>query len=183
MQVKATLSNLRISPRKVRLVTDLIKGMDTGDALTELSLTVRRSSDPLFKLLESAVANAENNFGLDRHNLYVFDVQVATGPTIKRWMPRAYGRATPIMKRSSKIELILEERVEGKNRKSKEQLEKERKTREEAKKKMEAEIIKQREEETAGGKAPVKEDLSRGEDQRGKKGGGWMKRVFQRKSM
>jgi hypothetical protein len=150
---------------------------------------VKHSAFPIEKLLRSAIANAENNFGLDRHNLYIFDIQVGEASILKRWLPRAYGRATEIYKRNSRVYLTLEERVEGKNRKSKEQLEKERKTREEARKKMEEEILEQRKKEEAeGGKSAelsktplLKKESKEGESKRG--GKGWMKKMFQRKSM
>lgn len=119
MKVKANLKNLRISPRKVRLVINLIKGMDVQNALVQLTHLVKGSSRNVEKLLLSAIANAENNFGLDRNNLWVADVQVGEGATLKRWLPRAHGRATPIMKRTSNIYLVLEEKIEqgGKKRK------------------------------------------------------------------
>lgn len=117
MQVSAKLNNLKVAPRKVRLVADSIVGMPVSAALVELGKQVKRSSEPMEKLLKSAVANAENNFGLDRMNLYVFSVQVGEGTRLKRWMPRAFGRANPILRRLSKITLVLEETVEGLNRK------------------------------------------------------------------
>ena len=113
-RVKAKLKNLRISPRKVRLVASLIKGMDVENALFQLSSTVKGSSKSIEKLLKSAIANAENNFGLERKNLFVADIQIGEGPILKRWLPRAYGRATQIMKRTSTVFLTLEEKVEKK---------------------------------------------------------------------
>lgn len=189
MKVAAELKNLRISPRKVRLVTDLVKGMDTDEALVQLKNTVKGSVLPIEKLVKSAIANAENNFGLDRTNLYIFDIQVGEGPILKRWLPRAFGRATELYKRTSRVYITLEERIEGKNRKSKEQLEKERKDREEARKKMEQEILeKRKKEEEEGGKesevaaAPsLKKEKKEMESRKG--GKGWMKKMFQRKSM
>ncbi len=129
MKVHAELNNLRISPRKVKLVADLIKGMDALEAVSQLDVAVKKTSGYMQKLLLSALANGENNFGLAKNNLFVFDVQVGAGPTLKRWMPKAYGRAGQILKRTSKIKIVLEERVEGKDRKSKEQLEKEKEER------------------------------------------------------
>lgn len=117
MQVSAKLNNLKVAPRKVRLVADSIVGMPVSVALIELDKQVKRSSEPMEKLLKSAIANAENNFGLDRENLYVLSVQVGDGVRLKRWMPRAFGRANPILRRLSKITLILNETVEGLNRK------------------------------------------------------------------
>lgn len=115
-----------MSPRKVRLVTRSVVGMTSSQALIHLQNLVKKTSNPLEKLLRSAIANAENNFGLDKDNLFVSNIQVGGGPSLKRWLPRAQGRATLILKRTSSIDLELEERVEGKNRKSKEQMEKER---------------------------------------------------------
>jgi large subunit ribosomal protein L22 len=129
MKVTAKLKNLRISPSKVRLVAGLIGGLDVADARIQLENTVKKSSQYMIKLLDSAVTNAENNFGLDKDNLYIHEVLVGEGMKFKRWMPRAYGRATMILKRSSNVMIVLEERVEGKNRKTKEQIEKEKKSR------------------------------------------------------
>ena len=114
MRVSAKLNNLRIAPRKIRLVTNLIKKMDVDSALDQLEVNIKKGSLPIKKLLESAISNGENNFGVARDNMYVYDVSVGAGTTLKRWMPKAYVRAGQILKRTSKIELILEERVEGK---------------------------------------------------------------------
>jgi large subunit ribosomal protein L22 len=186
MKVEAKLNNLRISPRKVRLVAGLIKGLDVAEALIQLENTVKRSSPIFEKLLKSAVANAENNFGLDRDNLYIFNIETGEKAKLKRWMPRAYGRASQILKRTSVIKLTLEERIEGKGRKTKEQMEKIKKEREEARKKMEKEAREEREksekEEVKSEKeVPFRE--KREEEEKKKTGGkGWMKKVFQRKS-
>ncbi len=145
MQVSAKLKNLRTSPRKVRLVANFIKGMDVSEALYQLDAQVKKSNPVMKKLLESAINNAENNFGLDRDNLYVYSAKVGAGATLKRWMPRAFGRASTILKRTSWIEIILEERVEGKGRKTKEEMEKEKQKRLEAKKKQEKEAEKKQE--------------------------------------
>ena len=126
MKVTAELNNLRISPRKVKLVADLIKGMDAIEAVAQLDVAIKKTSGYMQKLLLSAIANAENNFGLSKSNLYVLDAVVGAGPTLKRWMPKAYGRAGQILKRTSKVRIVLEERVEGKDRKSKDQMEKEK---------------------------------------------------------
>jgi len=117
MQVIVHLNNLKIAPRKVRLVTHSITGMTASEALIELGKQVKRSSDPIEKLLRSAIANAEHNFGLDPTNLFVFSVTVGDGSRIKRWKPRAFGRANPILHRLSKITLTLEEMIEGLNQK------------------------------------------------------------------
>ena len=116
MQVVAHLNNLKIAPRKVRLVTHSIVGMTADEALIELGKQVKRSSDPIEKLLRSAIANAEHNFGLDSSNLFVLSMTVGDGSRLKRWQPRAFGRAFPIIRRLSKITITLEETIEGLNR-------------------------------------------------------------------
>jgi len=113
MEAKAILNNLRIAPRKVRLVANLIKGMPTSQAQAQLKFLPKRSSEPILKLLNSAIANAKN-FNLDENNLYISKIFVDSGQTMKRWLPRAFGRATPIMKRSSRITLFLNERIPSK---------------------------------------------------------------------
>lgn len=116
MKVSATLNNLRIAPRKVRLVTRPMAGMDATEAQVQLSRQAKKSVTPLLTLLRSAVANATNNFGLDKDNLRIQTVRVGDGLRLKRWLPRAFGRATPLLRRCSNVTIILEERVEGKNR-------------------------------------------------------------------
>jgi large subunit ribosomal protein L22 len=91
--------------------------MTADEALIELGKQVKRSSEPIEKLLRSAIANAEHNFGLDPSNLYVFTVTVGDGTRLKRWQPRAFGRANPMLRRLSNITLTLEETIEGLNRK------------------------------------------------------------------
>ena len=116
MKVHASLKNLRIAPRKVRLVSHTIVGLSVTAALIQLSKQLKRSSDPMLDLLKSAIASAKNNFGLDENNLYVAQVCVGDGLRIKRFEPRAFGRSMPILKRSTNVKVILEEREEGKNR-------------------------------------------------------------------
>lgn len=187
MKVSAHLHNIRISPRKVRLVAGLIKGLDAREALRQLDIRVKRGSTPMKKLLMSAMSNGENNFGVDKDNLYVYNVLVGAGPTLKRWMPKAYGRAGQIRKRTSSIELVLEERVEGKNRKSKEQLEQERQKRIEEKRKaqkIEEENARQKEKTsvaTGGAEKQKEEGGAKGKRETGK--GAWVNKIFRRKSM
>lgn len=109
MEVKASLKYLRISPRKVRLLTNLIKGLSVKSAEANLLHISKKSSEPLLKLLKSAIANAEHNFNLDRDNLFVRAIRVDEGPALKRWRPRARGAAYPIKKRTSHIFLTLKE--------------------------------------------------------------------------
>ena len=110
MQAQAKLRYLRISPRKVRLVADLVRNRPAEEALKTLRFTAKSASRPLKKLIESAVANAENNHWLDIDVLWVREIQVNEGPTLKRFRPRAQGRAFPILKRTSHVSVVLEER-------------------------------------------------------------------------
>lgn len=106
--VKAELKNYRQSPRKVRLVADLIRGKKAEDALTLLDFTVKRTSDPIRKLLESAIANAKHNFDIPVQELFVKEIRVDEGPTLKRFRARAYGRASGIKKRTSRVLINLD---------------------------------------------------------------------------
>lgn len=109
MQAKAKLSYLRISPKKVRLVVDLIRGMKVEQALHQLNFVNKGAKQPLVKLLNSAVANAENNFELKKDNLYIKEIRVDQAGMLKRWLPRAHGRATPIRKKMSHVYVVLDE--------------------------------------------------------------------------
>ena len=111
MEAKAYLRYIRISPRKVQIVADLIRGKDVGSAMAILMQTPKAASEPMMKLLKSACANAENNFNMDPAKLYVSEVFVCGGPIMKRVMPRAQGRAFRINKRTSHITLVLKERA------------------------------------------------------------------------
>lgn len=109
MPVTAKLRYLRIAPRKVRLVADLIRGKSIEEAQTILNFTLKKTAQPLLKLLKSAIANAKNNFQLDSENLYISKITVDEGPKYKRWMPRARGQASEIQKKTSHITICLEE--------------------------------------------------------------------------
>ena len=110
MEAKAYLNYVRISPRKVCIVLDLIRGKDVKLAKAILEHTPKAACEPLLKLLKSAVANAENNHDMDSTKLYVAAGSVSQGPTLKRIRPRAQGRAFRINKKTSHITLILKER-------------------------------------------------------------------------
>ncbi len=142
MKVKAKLNNLRISPRKVRLVADLIRGLDVSDAKTQLNFLVKKSSKPILKLLDSALANASNNFKLDKDNLYISEIFVNEGPTLKRIMPRAMGRAFYIRKRTSHITLVLQEKEKPTKTQSKIPEKKDKEKKEEKKDKTEKKVEK-----------------------------------------
>lgn len=109
--VHAELRFLRMSPTKVRLVANLIKGLDVERALHQLQFITKTAKNPIRKLLDSAVANAVHNFHLDRNNLYIKIFTVDGGPTVKRWRARAFGKAGMIRKRTSHLTVVLSERV------------------------------------------------------------------------
>ena len=106
----ATLSNARISSRKVKIVADLIRGKNAKEALAIVKFTPKAASEILEKLLKSAIANAENNNGMNVENLYIAECYANKGPTMKRIRPRAQGRAYRIEKRLSHITIVLDER-------------------------------------------------------------------------
>ena len=101
---------VRISPRKVKIVLDLIRGKDAGLARGILSNTSKGATEPVLKILNEAIANAENNFQMDKDKLFVAECYVTPGTTLKRIMPRAQGRAFRILKRASHITVALEEK-------------------------------------------------------------------------
>ncbi len=107
-QATAKLSSLRIAPRKVRLLTALIRGMHVADALMQLKFSKKQAAIPVMKLLRSAVANAEHNADIDIESLIIKEAFVDGGPMLYRWMPRAFGRAGKIRKRTSHITLVVE---------------------------------------------------------------------------
>ena len=111
MEAKAHLKYARISPRKVKIVLDLIRGKDVAQAMAILKNTPKSASEYLTKLLRSAVANAENNFNMDASKLYVSECFVCPGPILKRIMPRAQGRAFRILKRTSHVTITVKERL------------------------------------------------------------------------
>ena len=110
MEVKAKVSYARIAPRKIRLVADLVRGKDVNEAVQILSFTNKRSAPVLKKLIQSAVANADQKKTIDIDTLYIKHITVDQGPTLKRYMPRAMGRASEIRKKTSHINLVLDER-------------------------------------------------------------------------
>ena len=109
--MKAKLRYLRISPRKTRLVVDLIRGKNVEEAISILTFTRRAASEPVRKLIESAMSNAEEQ-DFDVEALYVKEIQVNEGPTLRRYRPRAMGRATRINKRTSHVTCVLGDRSE-----------------------------------------------------------------------
>lgn len=109
MEVKAKAKFIRMSPTKIRLVANLIKKLPAAKALDQLAFSGKRAAGPVVKLIKSALANAEHNFELAKDNLFIKEITVNQGPTLKRWLPRAHGRATPIRKQLSHVNLVLSE--------------------------------------------------------------------------
>jgi len=130
MQVKAKLNYLRIAPRKVRIATHMVRGKKVEEAKLLLRFSLKKSTKALEKLLDSAIANAKNDFDLASENLKIAEITVDEGPKLKRWRPRSRGRALQIQKKTSHITIVLEdvkpENVEQ-NKKTKKLVKKEEK--------------------------------------------------------
>jgi len=110
MEVKVKLRYVRVGAQKARLVVDLVRGKDVGEALRILKNTNKKSATFVSKLIESALANAEQKKVIDIDNLYVKAISVDSGPVLKRWRPRAQGRASAFNRKMSHINLVLDER-------------------------------------------------------------------------
>ena len=110
MEAKALARHIRIAPRKVRIVMDLIRGKNVGEAFAILKHVPKVGSEVLEKVLKSAVANAEHNYDMNSDNLYISEAYVDPGPTLKRIHPRSRGQAFKILKRTSHISIIVKER-------------------------------------------------------------------------
>jgi large subunit ribosomal protein L22 len=110
MEARAVSRHLRIAPRKARGVVDLIRGKNVGDALMVLDFLPRKGARLVAKTLKSVIANAESQQRVDVDRLYVRRITVDGGATLKRFMPRAHGRATPIRKRTSHVTIVVDER-------------------------------------------------------------------------
>jgi large subunit ribosomal protein L22 len=123
MKIMAKINYLRISPRKVRVVLEAVKKMTVSKAMEQLQFMPKKSALPLLKLLKSAVANAENNFKLKKENLTIAEFRADKGSVLKRWMPRAQGRATPIHKFTTHVTLILEDKTVAEVKKEKKEKE------------------------------------------------------------
>jgi large subunit ribosomal protein L22 len=109
VEVKARAKFIRTSPRKARMVTDLVRGRGVGEALNILAFTKRAPAKIISKLLKSAIANADQMKNIDVDTLFIKQISVDQGPTMKRYRPRAMGRATVIRRRMSHITVVLEE--------------------------------------------------------------------------
>ncbi|MEK7167188.1 MAG: 50S ribosomal protein L22 [Patescibacteria group bacterium] len=173
-KIIAKAKYIRISPKKVRLVIDVVRGMNVEEAENQLKFIFKKACRPVLKLLNSAIANAKHNFNLKKENLYIKEIIVNQGPTLDRWMPRAFGRAAAIKKRTSHIVITLD---------SKEEIKKEQKE----KKKDEISLVKSNNEaEISANKSnevdkkqfiKIKEDKTKFKDKHG-----FAKKIFRRKS-
>jgi large subunit ribosomal protein L22 len=112
--VMASARDLHIAPRKMRLVTNLVKNMNALDAMVQLQHTEKKASPMLIKLIQSAVANAKNNFSMDPQHLFIKSISADMGKVMKRYFPRARGSAFEIRRKMSHINIVLEERKKGK---------------------------------------------------------------------
>lgn len=183
MTVTAKLNFLRIAPRKVRLVADLIRGKKAEESQTILNFTIKKASLPLLKVLNQAIANAKNNFQMEVSNLFISKITIDEGPKYKRWRARAFGRAYEIQKKTSHITIVLDEikkkakkakkekakSIKGKKveQKSETKMKLEEKTEEKAEEK----IIKFKEPDYRPEKKVVKPKIEKG-----------LKRIFRRKA-
>lgn len=109
MEVKASLKHLRMSAQKVRLLIDVVRGLSVEAALGQLRFINKKATDPIAKLIKSAVANAVNTYSLEKSNLMIKEIRADEAVTLKRWMPRAHGRATSLRKRGAHIHVTLKE--------------------------------------------------------------------------
>jgi len=110
MQARAEAKNMRISPRKMKAIADLVRGKNVKDAQAILKFTPRKGAEIFLKVLNSAVANAENNFHMDVDSLIVKEIYANQGPTLKRWNAGSMGRANPVLRRSSHVGVVVAEK-------------------------------------------------------------------------
>src|SRR6056297_4349213 len=169
MEVDAKLNYLNIAPRKVRLVADLIRGKELEIARKQLKFCNKKAATPILKLLNQGAANAENNFNLNPLNLYIREIKVNEGPMLKRWKPRAMGRADEIHKKRSHVTLKLEE-LDQKKAKKKPKKKKKKKKKDKKQKKGSDERKKQTSK--RGRRSNVKGNVKQTKDQ-----------IFRRKSI
>lgn len=144
-QVMAKARFLRISPRKVRLVIDVIRGMKTEEALEKLQFINKKATRFIIKLLNSALANAEHNYKLNKEDLYIKKIVANEGPTLHRWQARAFGRASEIRKRTTHLEVVLATK-EGLKEKAEEKVKVEKKVKKvkEPKAEKKKEVVKEK---------------------------------------
>jgi len=165
MEIKAQLNYLRTAPRKVRSVVDLIRGKEIKEVEHQLRFLSRKSTAPILKLLKSAIADAKNNFNIDKENLFIKNILVNAGVPFRRWRSVSRGRTYPIMKRTSHIIMVLGVKEGAKIEKPS------------VAKPMKGELISKGEKTQPKIKKPVKGPIQKPKKQN------WVKRIFRRKSM
>lgn len=184
-EVKGSLRHLRVSPRKIRLMARVVKGMPVEEAKAQLITSPKRSSVHILKLLESVMANAENNFNMNSKNLFIKKIRVDKAPTLKRWMPRARGAVGMIKKEGSHVLLVLGENETQYGSRfiipSKEVKEQAKKEKSKKKKGQEKKKTGSREEEKDKSKSRPLEPKVEQKPKSKKQGG--LKKFFRRKSM
>src|SRR3989344_276834 len=172
-EITAMLNYLRMSPKKVRLVTNFLPGNEVEKALNYLRFVNKAAVRPLVKLINSAVANAEHNFGFMVKDLFIKTIIVNDGPFLKRWQPKAYGRAGMIRKRSSHIKLILGVSPGAKKKTVKQETE--QMTKNQA-------AVAEKEVKPEEKKTEKPKTFQKGRDQSFKERKGFLKKFFQRKT-
>lgn len=110
MESRAVAKHIRISPRKLKPIADMVRGKKANEALAILKFTPRKGARIYAKVLQSAIANAENNHGMDTESLYIYEIYANQGPTMKRWKAGSMGRANPILRRTSHVGVVLREK-------------------------------------------------------------------------
>jgi large subunit ribosomal protein L22 len=113
MEIKAKAKYVRTSPKKVRLLAGLVRGLSVKTAIDQLDFSGKKAALPVSKLIKSAIANAEHNFEMDKGNLFIKEIKVDEAPMLHRWTPKAHGRAGAIRKRNSHISVTLGELKES----------------------------------------------------------------------
>lgn len=196
MRVQATAKYIRIAPRKTRLVVDAIRGLDVTEAINRLAVINKRASAPISKVLNSCIANAEHNLSCKKENLFISEIRIDDGPAFSRWMPKAFGRATPLLKRTSHIRVVLEEKIptEAHKTSSKAEIKTAKETKRISDKKVETEIDENKKKFIGKEMLDSEKELpfdvrmkgkhrnAEHQDQKNKKEKGVFKKMFQRKS-
>ncbi len=173
MEITAKAKFIRTSPRKTRLVVDLVRGMKVKDALDQLRFVNKKVGHDIKKLVESGIANATHNYELDKDNLFIKEIRVDEGPTLKRWMPRAHGRATTIRKRTSHILLKISEVKDSGDVKAKKQ---------EVEAPVKLDSVKKEEEDVNTVKNEKKDSKGSNKKDESKSSKGFAGKIFRRKS-
>ncbi|MEW6407400.1 MAG: 50S ribosomal protein L22 [Patescibacteria group bacterium] len=177
MPVKTYTNYIHIAPQKIRLVVDLIRGLDVEKAEQQLLFCKKKAASIILKSLKSAVASALHNFSLDKKNLYISEIKIGEGPSMKRWQAAAFGSAHSITKKTSHLAIVLDERVKSG-------------------KKIKKEKLKEKTEKISSQKSEEKDELKKAEKPKwfdkkeqektlkmSKPSAGFMRKIFRRKSV